>query len=85
VLTARLLKVTGKLQREGIVTHIIADKLEDISHLLEKLVCDEQSVSPITLHDEISHQSSPAKQVAIPRPRHPRDQARVLFPSRDFK
>jgi error-prone DNA polymerase len=85
VLTARLLKVTGKLQREGIVTHIIADKLEDISHLLEKLVCDEQSVSPITLHDEISHQSPPAKQVAIPRPRHPRDQARVLFPSRDFK
>ncbi|MEL0079768.1 MAG: error-prone DNA polymerase [Rhodospirillales bacterium] len=85
VLTARLLKVTGKLQREGIVTHIIADKLEDISHLLEKLVCDEQSVSPITLPDEISHQSPPAKQVAIPRPRHPRDQARVLFPSRDFK
>ena len=85
VLTARLLKVTGKLQREGIVTHIIANKLEDISHLLEKLVCDEQSVSPITLPDEISHQSPPAKQVAIPRPRHPRDQARVLFPSRDFK
>ncbi len=85
VLTARLLKVTGKLQREGIVTHIIADKLEDISHLLEKLVCDEQSISPITLPGEISHQSPPTKQVAIPRPRHPRDQARVLFPSRDFK
>ena len=35
--TARMLAVRGKLQREGIVTHVIADRLEDLSELLAGL------------------------------------------------
>lgn len=37
VMTGRLLKITGKLQREGIVTHIIAARIEDLSYLLDTL------------------------------------------------
>ncbi len=37
VLTAQLLGVTGRLQREGMVIHVIADKLVDLSHHLHLL------------------------------------------------
>jgi error-prone DNA polymerase len=36
-LTARLLKVHGILEREGEVTHVIAGRLEDLSHRLDAL------------------------------------------------
>ncbi len=71
VLTARLLRVRGELQREGIVTHLIADHLEDCSGLLATLAAPDSG--------------DPAKTAPPPaRFRHPRDQARALFPSRDF-
>ncbi len=74
VLTSRLLKVTGRLQREGIVTHLIAERLEDCSPLLDSL--SERGAEDL-------HGSRPA-----PPPksgfRHPRNQGSVLFPSRDF-
>ena len=37
VLTARLMRVSGKLQREGIVLHLIADYVENLSYLLDAL------------------------------------------------
>ena len=74
VLTARLLKVTGRLQREGIVTHLIAEHLEDCSPLLDGL--SERGVED--LHGP--RPAPPAKSGF----RHPRNQASVLFPSRDF-
>ena len=37
VMTATVLGVTGKLQREDGVTHIIADKLVDLSHMLQSM------------------------------------------------
>lgn len=37
VMTGRLLKIRGKLQREGIVTHVIANHIEDTSYLLDTL------------------------------------------------
>jgi DNA polymerase III alpha subunit len=37
VLTGRLLAVEGKLQREGLVIHVIAEKVVDLSHLLNGL------------------------------------------------
>ncbi len=36
--TARLMAVTGKVQREGEVLHLIAERLDDHSHLLGRLV-----------------------------------------------
>lgn len=38
VIAGRLLRVTGRLQREGGVIHLIAEKVEDLSPLLDKLV-----------------------------------------------
>jgi error-prone DNA polymerase len=37
VLTASLMGVEGKLQREGIVIHVVADRITDLSHLLRDL------------------------------------------------
>ena len=37
VMAGRLLRIHGKLQREGIVHHIIAERIEDMSHLLDTL------------------------------------------------
>lgn len=39
-LTARILKVQGILEREGEVVHVIAGRLTDLSHQLEKLSAD---------------------------------------------
>lgn len=40
VIAGRLLRVTGKLQRESGVSHIIAEHIEDISHMLDDLLTD---------------------------------------------
>ena len=74
VLTARLLKVTGRLQREGIVTHLIADRLEDCSPLLDSL--SERGVDDLN-----GPRPAPPPKSGF---RHPRNQGCVLFPSRDF-
>lgn len=38
VIAGRLLRVTGKLQREAGVCHVIAEHIEDISHMLDDLL-----------------------------------------------
>ncbi len=41
VVAGRLLRVHGKLQREGEVAHIIAQKIDDLSPMLDHLVTGE--------------------------------------------
>ena len=38
VIAGRCLKVTGRLQRDGNVTHMVAERIEDISALLDAIV-----------------------------------------------
>ena len=38
VISARLLRVTGRLQRDSNVVHIVAEQIEDISHMLDALL-----------------------------------------------
>lgn len=38
VIAGRLLRVTGRIQRENSVTHVIAEHVEDISHMLGDLL-----------------------------------------------
>ena len=38
VIAGRLLRVTGKLQREGALIHVVADLIEDISYMLDDLL-----------------------------------------------
>ena len=89
VLTTRLVRVTGELQRQGIVTHVIAHQLEDLSHLLDRLGEEDALVPQSGRGDEARISSSPDPRGSPTRARrqaarHPRDQAKVLIQSRDF-
>ncbi len=90
VIAGRLLRVSGKLQREGIVTHLIAWHIEDLSRMLDNL-------GNVTAHagaiDVSNSRADEAKRPVLngkplanhrSRARHPREQAKILFPSRDF-
>jgi DNA polymerase III alpha subunit len=43
VIAGRLLRVTGRLQVEGPITHVIAEQIEDISGMLDRLLTDTDS------------------------------------------
>ena len=38
VIAGRLLRVTGRIQRAHSVTHVLAEEIEDLSHMLDLLV-----------------------------------------------
>ncbi|HIM46066.1 MAG TPA: error-prone DNA polymerase, partial [Alphaproteobacteria bacterium] len=71
VMTARLLRVTGELQREGIVIHLIAHKMEDLTDRLHALtVPDVEAIEPPY-----------ARADAV---KHPPGRDKRMYPSRDF-
>ncbi len=112
VMAGRLLRIRGKLQREGVVTHVIATHIDDLSYLLDTLG------DPISACDQIEPTHDNADEAKRPNPetrtgpksqprapvseeitielqraqysrygvggRHPREQAKKLFYSRDF-
>ncbi len=92
VLAARLMKVSGRLQREGIVIHVVAERIEDLSYLLDRLSDDRTFESTLSRADEGKYPSASDPRGRLPRRvapsatprRHPREQAKFLFPSRDF-
>ena len=70
-LASRLMMVSGRLQREGLVVHIVAEKIDDLSHELYRL-----SDSEIAPAGETKRQAH----------RHPRNApARLIPKSRDFR
>ena len=81
VMGGRLLRVKGYLQREGIVVHLIAQEIEDLSYMLSDL----GHPQPEALTTEGARTDDTPKTARYPaRAMHPRDQAKRLFPSRDF-
>ncbi len=88
VLSASLMSVEGKLQREGLVIHVIADKIVDLSHLLRGLAEGERPpLNPLARADEVRRPGRDARdrrerppEFAPPVPR--RD---PVYPSRDFR
>ena len=91
VLAARLMRVTGVLQREGGVVHLVAEELEDMSHMLDDLGGEEGFQLTFGPGDAVTNPGRdenhpPSRRPAIiPSPRHPREQANSIFPgSRDF-
>nr|WP_244437568.1 OB-fold nucleic acid binding domain-containing protein [Roseivivax isoporae] len=46
VIAGRMLRVTGSLQRETGVTHVIAEEVEDVSYLLDRLLAAPEALSP---------------------------------------
>lgn len=114
VMSGRLIKVRGKLQREGIVSHVIASSIDDCSYLIESLG-DAQSAGEMieptrdnadeakrpvpqrekqgdrrAIKHRVSEHGEDARHGTVSSfyngggARHPREQAKKLFPSRDF-
>lgn len=81
VMGGRLLRVSGVLQREGIIVHLIAQQMEDLSHRLSDLGHPMDDAIGITRPQA---DDAPRRHRQSPRARHPREQAKRLFPSRDF-
>ncbi|MDH2326355.1 error-prone DNA polymerase [Cereibacter sp. SYSU M97828] len=80
VISGRLLRVTGRIERDGQVIHIIAERIEDASQLLSAL--GRGKIDPCDVRrDEIRR---PAGGSICAPATHPRHQAGRLFPSRDF-
>ncbi|MCF3593403.1 error-prone DNA polymerase [Rhodobacteraceae bacterium LMO-12] len=81
VMGGRLLRVMGYIQKEGIVVHLIAQEVEDISHRLSELGHPMDEAVGVTL-PQADDAPRPTKHTRSAR--HPREQAKRLFPSRDF-
>ena len=81
VIAGRLVRVTGRIERDGMVTHLIAERVEDVSHLLATLSRPVMSDADSGRMDEARH---PVGNNIRSGARHPREQAKKLFPSRDF-
>ncbi|MEL6478332.1 MAG: error-prone DNA polymerase [Pseudomonadota bacterium] len=79
VMQGRLLRVTGRWQREGAVTHLIAWTIEDLSPRLDAMGMPKDTSSP-----RADEGKRPVPNRKPPRAMHPRDQAKQIFPSRDF-
>ena len=81
VIAGRLVRVTGRIQRDGPTTHVIAERVEDVSALLATLG------RPVII-DANDGRADEVKRPVVGRApasaRHPREQAKKLFPSRDF-
>ncbi|MBL4927775.1 error-prone DNA polymerase [Fuscibacter oryzae] len=81
VIAGRLLRVTGRIQRDGQVTHLIAERVEDLSPLLATL--GRQVL--ININDGRADETKrPVGGSRRSSAHHPREQAKKLFPSRDF-
>ena len=91
VLAARLLRIDGTLQREGIVTHVIAKRIVDMSAELDALGTGEELTPPWAHADEVKssggsdgRQSIPRRRLPAANPvRHPRNN-HIRIASRDF-
>jgi error-prone DNA polymerase len=68
VLGARLISVTGKLQSDSGVIHVVAERVEDLTALLRRLSQDHGCVEALARADAVKHPAAPD-----PHPhRHPR-------------
>lgn len=81
VMGGRLLRVTGRLEREGIVVHLIAERIEDLSPRISDLGSPLEDAVGLTRPEA---DDAPRPRRHAPAARHPREQAKRLFPSRDF-
>lgn len=77
VMAGRLLRVRGKLQREGIVTHVIANKIDDLSYLLDTLGDSDNSDG----HIDPTYRSADE----VKRPVTVRDKSKYETETADFK
>lgn len=87
IIAGRLLRVTGRVQRDSSVTHVVAEHVEDLSHMLDALALGAPPIDPTGPTDEAKRpvDRPPKRGLNVakhPRAFHPRDQARAIFPGR---
>ena len=80
VLGGRLVLVRGRVQRAGEIVHLVAQRLDDLTHWLDLLTPDRGTAQPLTDNAAPHGGRRPAATPA----RHPRNQ-RVIPRSRDFR
>ena len=85
IIAGRLLRVTGRVQRESQVCHVVAEHIEDISDMLDALALGAPPIDPTGPTDEAKRpvDRPPKRGLNVskhPRAFHPRDQARAIFP-----
>ncbi len=81
VIAGRLVRVTGRIERDGPVVHLIAERVEDVSPLLATL----GRPGIIDANDGRADEARrPVGGSVRSSAHHPREQAKKLFPSRDF-
>ncbi len=81
VIAGRLIRVSGRIERDGPVTHLIAERVVDMSHLLTTLGRPVMIEANDGRADETKRPVGGSIRSAA---QHPREQAKKLFPSRDF-
>lgn len=96
VIGGRLMRVTGRLQREQGIIHLIAEEVQDLSDRLSLLgdplhPPDPSAIDPTGGRGDEVRRPVQGRELPPHHPmrgragaRHPRDQAKKLFPSRDF-
>lgn len=86
VMAARFLQVRGRLQREGLVIHVVADQLWDLSARLAALSDGDADVGDVTARaDEVNKSiDDPRLAMAMKNAFAARRATAILPPSRDF-
>ena len=82
VMGARLMLVKGRVQRQDDIIHVIAHRIEDLTHWLARLAPDDLLVNPLARADEVARGAPGGSHP--PPARHPR-QNRIIPKSRDFQ
>ena len=80
VIAARLMRVTGRIQREGQVIHVVADLVEDISPVLDDLTRSDRKLNGAEAHADEVRRPVPENRPPTrkqSRARHPREQAKA--------
>jgi error-prone DNA polymerase len=87
VMGARLLGVWGRVQREGLVIHLVAEELHDWSEMLDQIALAERLDPPVARADEVGTGAGDHRLIAPEaRATHVRAAAPVLkIASRDFR
>ncbi len=90
ILSSRLVRVTGKLQREGIVTHLIAENIADLSEHLDALGDGSEVEPPWARADEVKYGNHPDPRLvehpwAASRPGRSRNATRATITSRSSR
>ena len=80
ILGGLLVLVRGLVQRAGAIVHLVAGRVDDLTHWLDLLTPDQDTTQPLT-NNTAPHGG---RRPATTPDRHPRNQ-RVIPRSRDFR